>query len=223
MCRPSVYSSTPASGVVLRTGASARTAGQVLGSRPPGSASPSRTWASAAPNSMPGNQATSTAATSSRHGSSTGAPALTTTTVRGLTEATARTSSSCRPGSASDVRSKPSLSTSSLVPTTTTARSASRASSTACASSSSAGRVGRQGGTDLQAGGILRDVVQQPDDHRRPDDLLGDSRTVGVHPAEQHRAVQLVGPHRTQLVRQQRADGGHDLCPAGQGVPEPGE
>ena len=71
-----------------------------------------------------------------------GEPALTTTTVRGLTAATARTSSSCRPGSASDVRSKPSLSTSSLVPTTTTATSLARASSTAWASSSSAGRVG---------------------------------------------------------------------------------
>ena len=90
----------------------------------------------------PGTRTPGRRTTSSRHGSSTGEPALTTTTVRGLAAATARTSSSCRPGSASDVRSKPSLSTSSLVPTTTTATSLVRASSTAWASSSSAGRVG---------------------------------------------------------------------------------
>ena len=59
-------------------------AGQVVGSRPPGSAAPSSTSASALPTPGPGNQVSSTAGTSSAHGSSTGAPALTTTTVRGL-------------------------------------------------------------------------------------------------------------------------------------------
>ena len=86
---------------------------------------------------LAGNQATSTAGTSSIQGSSTGAPAFTTTTVRGLTAATRRTSSSWRPGRARESRSKPSLSTSSVVPTTTTAASASAASATACSSSSS--------------------------------------------------------------------------------------
>ena len=64
--------------------------------------------------SAPPNQVSSTAATWSAQGSRTGAPELTTTTVRGLAAATLRTSSSCRPGSASEVRSKPSLSTSAV-------------------------------------------------------------------------------------------------------------
>jgi hypothetical protein len=73
------------------------------------------------------------AATSSAQGSRTGEPAFTTTTVRGLACATRATSSSCRPGSAREVRSKPSDSTCSVVPTTTTATSDPDASSTASA------------------------------------------------------------------------------------------
>ncbi len=112
-------------------------AGQVIGSRPPGSTSPSSTSASALPNSWPPNQVSSTAAASRAQGSRTGAPEFTTTTVRGLAAMTRRTSSSWRPGSASDVRSKPSLSTSAVVPTTTTATSLAPASAAAAAISSS--------------------------------------------------------------------------------------
>ncbi len=89
-----MYSRRPTVGITSVTGASANRAGQVVGSRPPGSACPRSTSASAAPPSCPGNQVSSTAATSSRHGSSTGDPALTTTTVFGLAAATARTRSS---------------------------------------------------------------------------------------------------------------------------------
>src|SRR5260370_155525 len=135
MNRPSVKESTPRSGWV--EGGRSSLAGEVVGSRPPGSACPSSTSASAFPNSWPPNQVSSTAATSPAQGSRTGAPEFTTTTVRGLAAATRRTSSSWRPGSASDVRSKPSLSTSAVVPTTTTATSLPAASATAAAISSS--------------------------------------------------------------------------------------
>ena len=66
--------------------------GIVVGSRPPGSASPVSTSASAGAISWPPNHTWSTAATSSTQAWSTGAPALTTTTVRGLAAATARIS-----------------------------------------------------------------------------------------------------------------------------------
>jgi hypothetical protein len=108
-----------------------------MGSRPPGSTSPSSTSASASPYSWPPNQDSSTAAASWAQGSRTGAPEFTTATVRGLAAMTWRTSSSCRPGRASVVRSKPSLSTSAVVPTTTTAASLAAASATAAAISSS--------------------------------------------------------------------------------------
>ena len=62
-------------------------------------------------------------------------PELTTTIVRRFTAATARTSSSCRPGSASVARSKPSLSVIAAEPTTTIAASALAAAATASASS----------------------------------------------------------------------------------------
>ena len=96
-----MYSSTPSTGVT--EGRWSSFAGQVVGSRPPGSAAPSSTSASALPASWPGNHTSSVAGTSSSHGISTGAPALTTAIVRGWTSATRRTSSSWRPGSASDV------------------------------------------------------------------------------------------------------------------------
>jgi len=60
--------------------------------------------------------------TSSAQGSRTGAPEFTTTTVRGLAAATWRTRSSDVRAAWSDVRSKPSLSTSAVVPTTTRPR-----------------------------------------------------------------------------------------------------
>jgi hypothetical protein len=80
---------------------------------------------------MPPKNGTSTASTSSIHGMATGEPALTTTMVRSLAAATRRTSSSWSPGRAMVSRSWPSVSHSSVVPTTTTAASAARAASTA--------------------------------------------------------------------------------------------
>ena len=101
----------------LRGGQPVGRAGHVVGRRPPGSASPSSTSASAWPNSWPGNQVSSTAGTSSAHGSSTGAPGVDDDDrARVGRPRRARTSSSWRPGSASESRSKPSLSTSSVVP-----------------------------------------------------------------------------------------------------------
>ncbi len=114
----------------------------MVGSRPPGSWAPSRTSASAAPASWPGNQLSSTAGTCARHGSSTGEPELTTTTVCGLAAATRGTSSSWRPGSRRSPRSKPSDSASSVVATTTTATSAPAAALTASLISASASACG---------------------------------------------------------------------------------
>jgi hypothetical protein len=115
--------------------------GMVSGSRPPGSASPNSTSASAWPPSWPGYQSWTSAAAASAHGIATGEPAFTTTIVRGQAAATAATSSSCRPGSENESRSRPSVSQSSSRPTTTTAASASRAAATA-RSSASAGSGG---------------------------------------------------------------------------------
>ena len=60
----------------------------------------------------------------SSHGIVTGEPVLSTTTVFGFAAATAATTSSCSPGRAIDVRSSPSVSQSSSVPTMTMASSA---------------------------------------------------------------------------------------------------
>ena len=60
----------------------------MIGSRPPGSCSPSSTSARASPISWPGNQICRTAGTSSSHGIVTGDPVLSTTTVRGLAPTT---------------------------------------------------------------------------------------------------------------------------------------
>ena len=95
--------------------------GYVIGRRPPGSASPGEHVGDARRPSPAAEEGDRTAATSSPRASTTGEPALTMTTVRGLTAATRRTSSSCSPGRAMVVRSSPSVSHSSLVPTTTTA------------------------------------------------------------------------------------------------------
>ncbi len=75
----------------------------------------------------------------SSHGIVTGEPVLSTTTVFGLAAATAATRSSCSPGRAIDVRSSPSVSQSSSVPTTTMATSASAATAAARAIASSTG------------------------------------------------------------------------------------
>ena len=109
----------------------------VHGSRPPGSSSPKSTSASARPPSWPGSQPQSTAGTDGAHDTSTGEPASTTTTVRGWTAATASISSTWRPGSASDSRSRPSVSQSPSRPTTTTAASAAAAAATARSNASS--------------------------------------------------------------------------------------
>ena len=61
----------------------------------------------------------------------TGEPAFTITAVRGLAAQTRRTSSSWRPGRSIVVRSNPSVSHSSFVPTITTATSAAAAAATA--------------------------------------------------------------------------------------------
>ena len=96
----------------------------MIGRRPPGSASPVTMSTRAFAISWPPNHACTTAPTSSTQSMVTGAPVLTTTTVFGLAAATRRTSSSCSPGRSIDSRSRPSLSHSALLPTTTIAASA---------------------------------------------------------------------------------------------------
>ena len=105
--------------------------GMVVGNRPPGSERPVTTSATAAAISSPPNELCRTAATPSAHVMSTGAAALTTTTVRAFAAATFSMSSVWRPGSPKKARSLPSVSHSSLVPTTTTAASAPAAAVTA--------------------------------------------------------------------------------------------
>src|ERR1035437_8530156 len=103
----------------------------VTGMRPPGSDTPMSTSASALPNSWPGSHAYTTAATLSAQGRATWQPAFTTTIVLGFEAATRSTSSSWRPGSVTDLRSRPSDSHVSSVPTTTMATSAEAAAATA--------------------------------------------------------------------------------------------
>ena len=66
-------------------------AGMVMGSRPPGSASPKSTSATAWPCASPGRNGTKIAGTSSRHGISTAPGVITTTTVHGFAATIART------------------------------------------------------------------------------------------------------------------------------------
>ena len=140
MNRPSAYTARPSvPGWWANAGVSSRRFGNVIGSRPPGSASPVSTSTSASPISWPGNHSCRTAGTSSSHGIVTGEPVLSTTTVFGLAATTAATRSSWSPGSASDVRSSPSVSQSSSVPTMTIATSAPSATAAARAMASSAG------------------------------------------------------------------------------------
>ena len=106
-------------GKLPKVGLCSSRSGKVVGSRPAGSASPKRTSAIADAISWPPSHTCTTAATSSAQGIVTGDPALTTTTVRGFAgDAPDATSSSWSPGRSMVSRSWPSLSHSSLVPTT---------------------------------------------------------------------------------------------------------
>ena len=138
-------------------GVSASEAGKVHGRRPPGSASPKSTSATARPPSWPGSQHQSSPGTDPAHERSIGDPATTATTVRGWTATTASISSTCRPGSSSDVRSRPSVSQSLSRPTTTSATSASAAAATARSKASgSSGGAHRSSAPSRICGSSLR-------------------------------------------------------------------
>ena len=105
--------------------------GIVVGRRPDGSSSPTRTSTRASAISWPPNQAWRTAGATSAQSLVTTDPELTTTTVRPLAAHTRRISSGWPPGRSIESRSLPSVSQSRLVPTTSTTASAVAAAATA--------------------------------------------------------------------------------------------
>ena len=156
-------------------------------------------------------------------------PAFTTTTVRRLTAATRRTSSSCRPGSASVRRSKPSLSVIGAEPTTTTATSARLAARSASASRSSSSAAGTMpsrtasGPSPSAAGPELQPDLGRPArlERDRGPDLAGPGH--GLHRVVGH-GGRVVGDDRAVDGQREPPDAGHAEQVRAAGVrPERGE